>query len=197
MKMNVLAILGSPHPNGNTATFLQQVLKGAATQGAITTIISANNLAIRDCQACNACKKAGQCILKDDMQKIYNKINESDVIIFASPNYMGGITGNLKPVIDRLYAYISASETGELKTIITSPKKVLLLITQNAPEDSHYIEAFTPLKGILGLIFQGSFDRPSELLVAPNMKGPMSVATNTQLMQKAYTAGESLAAISC
>ncbi|MBU2704089.1 multimeric flavodoxin WrbA [Sporomusaceae bacterium BoRhaA] len=191
--MKILGILGSPRPNGNTATLLRHVLEGAAAQGATTTTISANKLTVRACQSCNACKKTGQCVLKDDMQELYGKINEADAVIFASPNYMGGISGNLKPVIDRLYSYISVTETGELRTMIKSPKKVALLITQNAPEEyTHYIEAFTPLRGILHLIFQGNFDTLVELLVAPAMKGPQSVANNAQLLQKANTTGAEL-----
>ncbi len=191
--MKVLGILGSPRPSGNTATLLRRVLEGAAAQGATTTTISANRLAIRACQGCDACKRIGQCVLKDDMQEVYAKINEADAVIFASPNYMGGITGNLKPLLDRLHSYISVTEAGELCTTIKSPKKVMLLITQNAPEEyTHYIEAFTPLRGILHLIFQGNFGSLADLLVAPDMKGPHSVATNTQLLQKAYIIGAEL-----
>lgn len=191
--MKVLGILGSPRPNGNTATLLRRVLAGAAAQGATTTTISANKLAIRACQSCDGCKKTGKCTLKDDMQEIYDKINEADTIIFASPNYMGGIAGNLKPILDRLYSYISVTATGDLVTTIKTPKKVMLLITQNAPEEyTHYIEAFTPLRGILHLIFQGNFNALAELLVAPGMKGPHSVADNAQLLQKAYAIGAEL-----
>ena len=69
----------------------------------------------------------------------------------------------------------------------------MLLITQNAPEEyTHYIEAFTPLRGILHLIFQGSFDPTAELLIAPSMKSPQSVANNAQLLQKSYTLGSEL-----
>lgn len=196
--MKILGILGSPHPNGNTATLLRHLLNGATAQGATTTTISANKLAIRACQGCNACKRTGLCILRDDMQEIYDKINEADAVIFASPNYMGGIAGTLKPIIDRLHSYISVSETGELGTTITNPKEVMLLITQNAPEEhTHYIEAFTPLRGILHLIFQGNFNSLSELLVAPSMKGPDSVANNAELLQKAYTIGVKLAKRPC
>jgi NAD(P)H-dependent FMN reductase len=192
--MKVLGILGSPRPNGNTATLLSHVMAGAISQGATTTTLSANRLNIRPCQGCEACRKTGKCVLRDDMQEVYHKIDESDAIILASPNYMGGIAGNLKPLIDRLNSYISASETGELGTTITIPKKIMLLLTQNAPEEySHYIEAFTPLRGVLHLIFQGSFNALVELLVAPGIKGVNSVANNPQLIQKAYTIGENLA----
>lgn len=191
--MKVLGILGSPHPNGNTAMLLRQLLEGAAAQGAITTTISANKLTIRACQSCDICKQTGQCVLNDDMQELYGRINEADAVIFASPNYMGGIAGNLKPIIDRLYPYISVTETGELRTTIKTPKKVALLITQNAPEEyTHYIEVFTPLRSILHLIFQGTFATPAELLVAPSMKGPQSVANNAQLLQNAYVMGAEL-----
>lgn len=196
--MKVLGILGSPRPNGNTATLLHHVLAGAASQGATTTTISANKFAIRACQSCDGCKRTGKCTLKDDMQEIYDKINESDAIIFASPNYMGGIAGNLKPILDRLYSYIAVSETGELSTTIKTPKKVMLLITQNAPEEyTHYFEAFTPLRGILHLIFQGNFNALAESLVAPSMKGHQSVADNAQLLQKAYTMGAELVKKPC
>lgn len=191
--MKILGILGSPRPNGNTAALLRSVLEGAAAQGAHTATISANKLSVRACQVCDACKRTGCCILKDDMQEIYDKINAADAIIFASPNYMGGIAANLKPVLDRLYSYITVADTGELATTIKTPKKIMLLITQNAPEEyTHYIEAFTPLRGILHLIFQGSFNGLATLLAAPGMKGPDSVASNGQLTEKAFNMGAAL-----
>lgn len=191
--MKVLGILGSPRPHGNTAALLRHVMAGAAAQGATTSTIAANKLTIRACQGCDACKRTGQCVIRDDMQLLYDKINEADAVIFASPNYMGGIAGNLKTVIDRLHSYITVTEAGELGTTIKTPKKVMLLITQNAPEEfTHYIEAFTPLRGILHLIFQGNFDASAELLIAPGMKGPHSVANNLQLLEKASTIGAKL-----
>ncbi|MDD1723649.1 MAG: flavodoxin family protein [Methanospirillum sp.] len=196
--MKVLGILGSPRPNGNTATLLCQVLAGAAAQGATTTMISADKLAVRACTNCDACKGTGQCVIDDDMQEVYYRINEADVVIFASPNYMGGISGHLKPLIDRLYLYLSVNETGELRTTIENPKKVALLLTQNAPREyTHYTEAFTPLRGVLHLIFQGSFDPEKEslvapMLVAPSMNGSRSVVDNPHFLQEAYDFGAGL-----
>ena len=57
--MKVLGILGSPRPNGNTATLLRQVLAGASAQGATTTVISANNLTVHGCINCDVCKQTG------------------------------------------------------------------------------------------------------------------------------------------
>ncbi|PWR71704.1 flavodoxin family protein [Methanospirillum lacunae] len=196
--MKVLGILGSPRPQGNTATLLHHVLQGAAAHGAETTIICASDLEVRACTNCDVCKQTGQCIKDDDMQGIYDLIAGSDVIVFASPNYMGGISGHLKPIIDRLYLYSTVSAEGTLQTIIEHRKKAALLITQNAPlEYSHYIEAFTPLRGILNLIFQGEFDPVHEsvmipLLVAAGMTGPKSVAKNLGLIEEAYTFGKNL-----
>lgn len=196
--MKVVGILGSPRPDGNTATLLNQVLKGAAAQGAATTTIAAYRLAVRSCTNCDACKRTGQCAISDDMQEVYDLIEESDVVIFASPNYMGGISGHLKSVIDRLYRYNAVTGTGELGTTISPPKKVALLITQNAPAGfTHYTEAFTPLRGVLHLIFVGSFDPVHEsllapLLLAPGMQGKNSVAENPLLLQEAYAFGAGL-----
>lgn len=40
-------------------------------------------------------------VQKDDMNKIYPKIMEADVLVFVSPMYWWGITGELKLAIDR------------------------------------------------------------------------------------------------
>ncbi|WP_292370670.1 flavodoxin family protein [Methanoregula sp. UBA64] len=196
--MKVVGILGSPRPDGNTATLLCHVLEGAAAQGATTTTIAAYRLAVRACTNCDACKRTGKCAINDDMQEIYQRISESDVVIFASPNYMGGISGHLKPVIDRLYRYFTVTGTGELATTIFPSKKAALLITQNSPGDNrYYVEAFTPLRGILHLVFQGSFDPVHEsllvpLLLAPAMQGKNSVTENPKLLQEAYAFGAGL-----
>ncbi|PWR71712.1 hypothetical protein [Methanospirillum lacunae] len=97
-----------------------------------------------------------------------------------------------------LYLYTTVSAEGALQTRIEDRKKAALLVTQNAPlEYSHYIEAFTPLRGILHLIFQGEFDPVHEsvmipLLVAAGMTGPKSVAENPGLIEEAYTFGWNL-----
>ncbi|WP_186005575.1 hypothetical protein [Clostridium sp. DL-VIII] len=54
------------------------------------------------------------------------------IVVFRSPNYMGGIQGKLKCAIDRLYAYMKEG----LEKSFDKEKKVALIVTQNAPEET-------------------------------------------------------------
>lgn len=66
------------------------------------TLYSLNDLKIKYCLGCNACQKNedNHCILKDDMDKIYQAISENDKIIIMCPIYMNQIPGILKNIFD-------------------------------------------------------------------------------------------------
>ena len=99
--MKVLGIASSPRCNGNTDLLLQELLKGAASIGAVTEFIPLRDLEYHTCLHCDTCLKTGQCKLKDDMQEIYNKFTDADVIVLASPVQFAGPTASLKAMIDR------------------------------------------------------------------------------------------------
>lgn len=190
--MKILGIIGSPRAKGNSATLLKKVLEGAKSKGADISMLSLNGLDIKGCINCDACKTSGKCVIKDDMQNIYDMINDADIVVFSSPNYMGGIQGKLKCVLDRLYAYIIAEEGG-FSGAFNKKKKVALIVTQRAPEDNvSYTEAFTPLRHILNNIFDGRFDIPCRLLVGGELSGPNDALHNSLLINKAYEMGVEL-----
>jgi len=99
--MKVLGIAGSPRRGGNTDLLLTEVLRGAASRGAETRNIVLNKLKITPCQHCDACLKKGVCKVKDDMQMIYQELEDSDRIVLASPIQFMGITAPMKAMIDR------------------------------------------------------------------------------------------------
>ena len=190
--MKVLGIMGSSRSKGNSSTLLKEMLEGAKAKGAVTNMVSLNNLDIKGCSNCDVCKSLGKCVIKDDMQHIYDMINDADIVVFSSPNYMGGIQGKLKCVLDRLYAYIIAEE-GRFSGAFDKKKKAALIVTQRAPEEnSSYTEAFTPLRHILNNIFEGRFDVPCRLLLGGELDAPNDAANNADLMKKAYDMGREL-----
>ncbi len=147
--MKVIAILGSPRKEGNSATLAQEALKGAAAMGAETGIFYANDLSIKGCQACYACKKLGKCVIQDDMTELYDEITSADAIIFSSPIYMWEMTAQLKLVIDRLYAYFNLDHSSRLP----KNKKVGLIFTQANPDRTKfqpYMEQVSNLLQFLG-----------------------------------------------
>ena len=99
--MKVLGIAGSPRRGGNTDLLLAELLKGAESKGAEVKTIVLNKLNITPCQHCDACLEAGNCRIQDDMQPIYNELEQADRIILASPVQFMGVTAPLKAMLDR------------------------------------------------------------------------------------------------
>jgi multimeric flavodoxin WrbA len=102
--MKVLGIYGSPRKGGNTDQLLDKALEGAASTGAETRAVHVRELKMCGCIECGGCDKTGECVVQDDMQTIYPLLEESDVIIVASPIFFYGVTAQVKALIDRSQA---------------------------------------------------------------------------------------------
>jgi multimeric flavodoxin WrbA len=102
--MKVLGIMGSPRRQSNTEILLDKALEGAREAGAEVEKVLVSKLKISPCLEIYACRKDGNCAIKDDMQVLYEKIREADDVIFASPMFFYGVTSQAKAVIDRCQA---------------------------------------------------------------------------------------------
>jgi multimeric flavodoxin WrbA len=102
--MKVLGLFGSPRRGGNTEILLEEVLKGAEREGAEIERLYLSNLKITPCTECHGCDETGDCVILDEMQKIYPKLLEADIIILASPVFFYGVTAWAKTLIDRSQA---------------------------------------------------------------------------------------------
>ena len=99
-----------------------------------------NDLDIRGCQACFACKKGKEaCVVKDDLAKVLEAASESDLVVAATPIFIGEVTSQMKIFIDRTYSWFkpdfvssaSPSRMGKGKTLI-------LIVTQGDPDRGAY-----------------------------------------------------------
>ena len=102
--MKVLGIMGSPRKQSNTEILLDRALEGAREAGGEVEKVVVSKLKISPCLEIYACRKDGDCAIKDDMQLLYRKLLEADHIIFASPMFFYGVTSQAKAVIDRCQA---------------------------------------------------------------------------------------------
>ena len=102
--MKALGIMGSPRLGGNTDLLLDACLRGAESLGIKTEKIRVFDIKIAPCQEFYGCLRDGNCVIKDDMQEIYEKLLGSDMVIVASPMFFYGIPGQLKSLIDRCQA---------------------------------------------------------------------------------------------
>jgi len=103
--MKVLAINSSPNMDkGNTARILGPFLDGMSEAGAEVELLYTRKLKISPCYGEYDCwlKTPGKCFQKDDMEMVLPKLGQADVLVFATPLYVDGMTGPLKNLMDRM-----------------------------------------------------------------------------------------------
>jgi len=104
----VLGINGSPRGDqGITDMVMRRFLKGAEAAGAETDIIYPAKMKIAHCLGDLDCwlKTGGQCRHKDDMPMIALKYAMSDLLVFACPVYVDGMTSHMKKMFERFLCY--------------------------------------------------------------------------------------------
>lgn len=106
--MKVIGVCGSPR-RGNTEWMLGTLCGALEKGGAEVEMLLLRKMDIKMCRGCLACEKGGKlrkgdCVLKDDMASVYPKLLAADIIVLASPGYMGMISGLLKNFLDRTCA---------------------------------------------------------------------------------------------
>jgi multimeric flavodoxin WrbA len=103
--MNVLVILGSPRRNGNSEILARTVVQELERQQTETAeYIHLNKLKISPCQSCGGCEKTSVCVIRDDMDALYEKVDAADRLFLVSPVYFYGPTAQCKTFIDRFQA---------------------------------------------------------------------------------------------
>ena len=102
--MKILGLVCSPRKQGNTDILINHALTAAKEAGAETEMLHVANMSIAPCDACGACASEGICHIKDDMQIVYEKLDQADGVIFGTPVYYLNVSAQAKAIIDRTYA---------------------------------------------------------------------------------------------
>ena len=99
--VKIVAIFGSPRRKGNTATLLREAIRGARDSGAVVEEVVLRDQKISPCLEIYGCKKAGECAIKDDFQKIRDLILDARGLILASPIFFYSVSAHTKILMDR------------------------------------------------------------------------------------------------
>lgn len=102
----VTAFVGSAHKK-NTHAATVQYLKNLQALGDVEyEIVTLSDYNLGICRGCRLCTLKGEefCPLKDDRDMLLEKIEASDGVIFATPNYCFQVSGYMKVFLDRFSA---------------------------------------------------------------------------------------------
>ncbi len=101
MTARIAAVYGSPRRKGNTATLLDEAVRGAETAGAVVDKMVLRDLKISPCLEIYACKKNGECAIRDDFQALRDRLLQAGGIMLASPIFFYAVSGHTKAFMDR------------------------------------------------------------------------------------------------
>lgn len=98
---HIIIISASPRKNGNSDILCDRFAQGAQESGHRVEKIFLASKQIGCCRGCGVCSTTHQCVQKDDMTEILDKLVAADVIVLATPVYFYSMDGQMKTFIDR------------------------------------------------------------------------------------------------
>lgn len=187
--MRVLGIAGSPRRGSNTDLLLEQALKGAADQGAETSLIYAANLNIMPCNHCDGCMYSGKCQFQDDMQKVYTELEKAERIILAAPLHFMGLPGQLKNLIDRAQALWARKYRLQVPPLGDKRERLGWFICVGGRSGERLFE---PAQATVKAFFACMDVKYAGMTAFPSIDGRAEILQHPEALQQAYLAGQNL-----
>lgn len=193
----VLAFCASPRPHGNTDLLIDEALRGACEAGAHTEKIMLHKLHMEFCIGCRKCKDPGFekiCVIKDDMEAVYQKILDADSLIIGFPIYTGRECAQLSTFLDRWDGY----ERYMLKSCLETGRTAMVIGTWGYPSIDTYDHVIENIISILNLHKVETVEALSAcgfegLRHGLDEKRTGVIARHPKELAKAFTAGRALA----
>ena len=140
----ILVLNGSGRKNGYTSALVKAFIEGALESGNEVKEHFIHDERINACLGCDSCMRIHQCVQKDeDMLKIYDDLSWCDVVVFASPEYWGTWTAELKNVLDRMFGWFN-------KVGYDAKRESVLLMTARGDDYSMALEQYHIFHKYLG-----------------------------------------------
>lgn len=131
--MKLLIINGSPRKKGLISQMLRVFHEQAIATGVEVTEVYANDLQIKPCMGCMACRSKRHCVLpEDDAQRVLTLIQQADAIVIGAPCYWGNIPGQLKLLFDRI-VYGMMHDTPRFPEPLMKGKRLVCISTSTTP----------------------------------------------------------------
>jgi multimeric flavodoxin WrbA len=175
---------GSPRMDGNTATLLNLIAKGARDQGAEVHFYTLFKMKFMACQSCFACRTCDDCVINDELHAALQKVKTADAVVVGSPIYMMQVTGPVKNLYDRFFPLTDVQYQPRFGT-----KKMVAVYSQGM-EDPGLFESY--FEYVAATFAWFGFDLV-ETILCTGGNDPEAAERDAGLKIRAYEAGKALA----
>jgi multimeric flavodoxin WrbA len=104
--MEVLALIGSPRKQGNTDIMADEVLAGARSAGAVSSKIYLDDYHIRPiAEVADDSRGRDDLRREDDFPALLERFLRANVVVWSTPVYWAGPSGQMKCFLDRMSSY--------------------------------------------------------------------------------------------
>ena len=143
MEKRIVILNGSPRRKGNTAALVKSFTEGAEQAGHRVTEFFLDGMDIHGCKGCfgGHSSRPHPCVQRDDMDRIYPAVLESDVVVLASPLYYWNLSGQLRTAMDRLFAL----EEGDGNRLRGGGRGAVLLMAAEGNDFGDVVRYYTNL----------------------------------------------------
>jgi multimeric flavodoxin WrbA len=132
-RRTVLVLASSPRRDGNSARLAVAAAEGARAAGHEVRLEHLDDHMrhfLRDCRRCRDAE--GRCTIDDGYEALLrDRVLDADGIVFATPIYWYGVSGQLKTFFDRLFCFIAASEPDADRFVAGLTRKRLALVVSS------------------------------------------------------------------
>ncbi|MFH1847046.1 MAG: flavodoxin family protein [Candidatus Omnitrophota bacterium] len=184
--MKVLGICASPRKDGNTEILLEKLFAGARMSGAETEKLNLRDLNIAPC--CEGeydnVDDEGFSLVHDDMQLIFKKIQETDILIAATPIFFGSISAQMKTMVDRFQCVWLARNILH-KELFDKKKKGVFISVEATQRQDFFDNARAVIKNFFATI-NVSYEKE---LFCGGVDKKGAILDKTEILQEAYEVG--------
>jgi multimeric flavodoxin WrbA len=96
----LLGFNGSPKPNGNLRRIMEMLFESSGKPYRIYDLATMN---IRPCIGCVKCAANNRCVIKDDMQPLYDEIVQAEAVVVGAAVFFGKANAFCHTFLERLF----------------------------------------------------------------------------------------------
>ncbi len=181
----VVMFNGSPRMDGNIATILNTIARGAQDGGAEVKTYTLFKMKFMACQSCFKCRiDDGSCAINDEITAALEEVKAADAVVIGSPIYMMQMSGPVKNLYDRFFPLMDSNSQPRYGV------KKLLTVYSQGMDDPHMFDSYYEYTAAM---FPPLGFKLVDNLVCTGANDPESAERNAELKIRAYELGKALA----